>query len=53
MRADLILREPEPDVAHLLAVALAIVRQHVDDEHAAARLQHARDFRQRLAGSGT
>ena len=35
-------RKPEPDVAHLLPVAVAIVRQHVDDDDAAAGLEHAR-----------
>ena len=47
MRAHVIVREAEPDVAHLLPVALAIVRQHVDDDDAAARLEHARDLGQR------
>ena len=32
---------------HLLAVALAIVRQHVDDDGAPARLEHARDLGER------
>ena len=30
--AELLLGEPEPDVAHLLPVVLAVVRQHVDDD---------------------
>src|SRR5262245_66073211 len=46
-RAGLILREPEPQMAHLLAVDLAIVRQHVHEHEAAAGLEHARDFRNR------
>ena len=32
MRRDVLVAEAEPDVTHLLAVALAIVRQHVDDD---------------------
>ena len=43
----MLVAEPEPHVAHLLTVALAVVRQHVDDDHAAARLQDARDFGER------
>ena len=35
-------------MAHLLPVVLAIVRQHVDNEQAAARLEDARDLGQRL-----
>ena len=30
---DLLLRKPEPHVAHLLLIFLVMVRQHVDDEH--------------------
>src|SRR6266542_4948584 len=44
---DVILRESEPDVAHLLTVALSIVGQHVGDDQAATRLQHARHLGQR------
>ena len=39
--------EAEPHVAHLLPVALAFVRQHVDQQKAAARLEDARHFLQR------
>ena len=39
---DLLLRKPEPDVAHLLLIFLAIVRQHVDDQHAPARAYSTR-----------
>ena len=31
-RLHVVVGEPEPHVAHLLPVALAIVRQHVDDD---------------------
>ena len=34
-------------MAHLLAVVLALVRQHVDDEQAAAGLEHARGLGER------
>ena len=36
---QVIVREPEPDVTHLLPVALAVVRQHVGDDDPAARFQ--------------
>ena len=36
-RLIVLLREPEPDVAHLLAIAVAIVRQHVDDDERGRR----------------
>src|SRR5262245_3136397 len=38
---NLLVRKPEPDVAHPLTILLAIVRRHVDDEQPAAWLQHA------------
>ena len=43
-----IFAEPQPDVAHLLAIGLAIVRQHVGDEQPAAGAQHARGLGERL-----
>ena len=45
--SHLLVAEPEPDVAHLLPVLLAIVRQHVADQQPPAGLQHARGFAQR------
>ena len=47
------LAEAEPDVAHLLAVVLAIVRLHVDDDEAAAGLEDAPASASARAGSGT
>ena len=51
--AHLVVAEAEPDVAHLLAVLLAIVRQHVADQEPPARPQHARRFASAAPGSGT
>src|SRR5690606_20766680 len=39
--AHVALGESEPDVSHLLLVLDTIVRQHVDDERATARFEHA------------
>src|SRR5436309_740475 len=39
-----LLAEPEPDMAHLLTIAFAIMRQHVHQQEAAARLQDPRDL---------
>jgi hypothetical protein len=39
--------EPEPHVSHLLTVTLPVVRQHVDDDRAAAWLEDASDLGQR------
>ena len=39
--------KPKPHVAHLLVIAVTIVRQHVGDDDAAVRLEHARDFGKR------
>ena len=39
-------------MAHLLTVALAVVREHVHDEHAAAGLQHAGDLGERVRRLG-
>ena len=44
---DVIFSEAEPHVAHLLPVALAIVRQHVDEHEATARLEDPRGLRER------
>src|SRR5687767_3539574 len=44
---DLLVRETEPHVAHLLLVLLPVVRQHIDDEHATAGTKRAPDLRQR------
>src|SRR6516162_169692 len=39
--ANVFVREPEPDMAHLLPVVLPVVGQHVDDQDAGARLESA------------
>ena len=39
---QVIVREAEPHVAHLLPVAFAVVRQHVADDDAATGLERAR-----------
>ena len=41
--------KPEPDVSHLLAVLLAVVAQHVDDQQPPARPQRARRLAQHRA----
>src|SRR5438093_10868530 len=43
-----IVGKAEPDVTHLLTVALAIVREHVDDNRATAWLERADDVRERV-----
>src|SRR5438093_798457 len=43
-----IVGKAEPDVTHLLTVALAIVREHVDDNRATAGLERADDLRERV-----
>src|SRR5216683_3152658 len=47
---DVIVAEPEPHVAHLLPVIVPVVREHVDDQHAAARLEDPRDLGQPTLG---
>ena len=39
--ARLLLGKTEPDVSHLLLILRTIVREHVDDQHAAAAMQDA------------
>ena len=48
-----VLGEPEPDVAHLLAVALAIVRQHVHEHQRPPGLRTRATSASACAGSGT
>src|ERR1700674_5063764 len=48
----MLLAEPEPHVAHLLPIVLAIVRLHVDEDHAAAGLQDARHLGERALRLG-
>src|SRR5262245_24868840 len=43
-----LLGKAEPHVTHLLAVAVAIVRQHVDDQRPSPGLHDARDLGERL-----
>src|SRR5262245_20441014 len=50
--ADVRLRETEPDVAHLLLVAFAVVGEHVGDHDAAAGCDDARGFGQRACRIG-
>ena len=38
--AHLVFAESQPDVPHLLAILLAVVRQHVADQQPPARLEH-------------
>ena len=45
--SDLLLREPEPHVAHLLLILLPLVRQHIHDQHAPAGRSTRPDFRER------
>ena len=49
---DVFIRKTEPGMTHLLAIAFAVVRQHVDNQQPAARLEHARHFDQRALGFG-
>ena len=45
-------REPQPDVAHVALILLAVVRLHVDDDETPARFQRAGRLGQRGARLG-